>query len=638
MSGIAGFFSNGNRAIRSDIWERMVILARERGRDTQLTWSHPAHPADYTNHRAALAQTWAKMADGRTPPRAIASDDGSIVVALDGVIYNTEELRELERVAPGRRLSAGQLIGLAYEEWGFDCVSKLNGDFAFAVYDRRRDLLFCARDRTGTRPFYFARLDDALIFGSEIKIVLAHPEVRRDPDWESIYNYSGSHYRLFDSRPGRTCFRAVQQLPQATCLVATAEGVRTWRYWSLNTEAEWEGNETSAAARLLELLDESVQLRIESSHNCGFTLSSGLDSTSVLSLGSRYLDLPAEVYSTRYNVKTAYDETLQVQPAAQEMGINWRVVGVGGAALEASLSAMLRRHDEPVSEATWLSHYQVSKAAAQQGIKVLFGGLGADELLAGQPDHFLYFFADLQQAGMGEKLNHEIDCWTKLYSSSNGTASKHTGALSREMVEDVFNRLVDWDPPGTVKLDMERYVAYQSALMPDFVAQFGTPPPVDNPFSSYLKNRCYQDLFFETIPACLRADDRNVSSFGMRSCYPFLDYRVIELCFGFPLLLNYKDGITKPLLRTAMKGIIPETTRKRTAKISWNAPSTEWFRTEWVNFANDLIGSAAFRQRGVYDQKRVQAIFEEHRRGEANHAKFLWQMINVELWFRQWAG
>jgi asparagine synthase (glutamine-hydrolysing) len=608
----------------------MVILARERGRDTQLTWSHPAHPADYTHHRAALAQTWAKMADGRTPPRAIASDDGSIVVALDGVIYNTEELRELEHVAPGRRLSAGQLIGLAYQEWGFDCVSKLNGDFAFAVYDRRRDLLFCARDRAGARPFYFARLDDSLIFGSEIKIVLAHPEVRRDPDWESIYNYSGSHYRLFDSRPGRTCFRAVQQLPQATCLVSTAEGIKTWRYWSLDTEAESEGSGTIAAARLLELLDDSVRLRVESSHNCGFTLSSGLDSTSVLSLGSRYLELPAEVYSTSYNVKTKYDETLQVRSAAMELGINWRVVGVGAAGLEASLAAMLRRHDEPVSEATWLSHYQLSRAAAHQGIRVLFGGLGGDELLAGQPDHFLYFFADLQQAGLGDRLDHEIDCWTRLH--SNGDKN------SRDMVDDVFSRLVEWTPPGTVKLDMQRYLAYQSTLMPDFAQQFGSPPPIDNPFSSYLKNRCYQDLFFETIPACLRADDRNVSSFGIRSCYPFLDYRIIELCFAFPSVLNYKDGVAKHVLRKAMKGIVPETTRNRTAKISWNAPATEWFRTEWATFANDLIGSASFRQRGIYDQKRVQAIFDEHREGKANHAKFLWQMINVELWFRQWAG
>ena len=631
MSGIAGFFSNGNKELHSDVWERMVVFARERGRDTQLTWSQPAHPADYTHHRVALAQTWAKLADGRTSPRAIASDDGSIVVALDGVIYNTDELRDLERVAPGRRLSAGQLIGLAYQEWGANCVTKLNGDFAFALYDRRQDLLFCARDRAGVRPFYFARLDDSLIFGSEIKIVLAHPELRRDPDWESIYNYAGSHYRYFDSRPGSTCFRAVQQLPQATCLLATAEGVKTWRYWSLNTEAEWEGSEPKAAARLLELLDDSVRLRVESGHQCGFTLSSGLDSTSVLSLAARYLERPADVYSTNYTVQTPYDETPQIQPAAKEMGINWRVVGVGGGGLETTLSAMLRRHDEPVSDATWLSHYHLSRAAAHFGVKVLFGGLGGDELIAGQYEHFLYFFADLQQAGLGDRLNHEIDCWTRLHPTA-------ASSNSRDIVNDVFSRLVEWNPPGTIKLDMQRYSAYQSALLPDFVEQFGARPQMENPFSSYLKNRCYQDLFFETTPGCLRADDRNVASFGMRSCYPFLDHRIIELCFALPSVLNYKDGVTKQVLRKAMKGIIPETIRNRTAKVSWNAPSTEWFRTEWANFVNDLIGSASFRQRGIYDHNRVQSIFEEHRGGFADHAGFLWQMINVEMWLRQWAG
>jgi asparagine synthetase B (glutamine-hydrolysing) len=234
----------------------MVSLARERGRETQLTWSHPASPADFRQHRVALAQTWAKLADGRNSPRAIASDDGSIVVALDGVIYNTEELRELEDVAPGRRLSSGQLIALAYQKWGADCVTRLNGDFALAIYDRKQEVLFCARDRLGIRPFYYAQLDDAIVFGSEIKIVLAHPDLRRDPDWQSLYYYAASPYRYL--MPSPNLFRAVNQLPHAP-VSCDRSGVKTWRYWA-STPSRDDGSPEEASARLL-VLDDSVRMR-----------------------------------------------------------------------------------------------------------------------------------------------------------------------------------------------------------------------------------------------------------------------------------------------------------------------------------------------------------------------------------------
>jgi asparagine synthase (glutamine-hydrolysing) len=290
---------------------------------------------------------------------------------------------------------------------------------------------------------------------------------------------------------------------------------------------------------------------------------------------------------------------------------------------------MLRRHDEPVSTVTWLSHFLLSRRAAYDGVKVLFGGLGGDELMAGEYEHFLYFFADLQQAGMTDRLSHEVGCWSRLH--DHPIFRKNRG-----VVDEVFSRLVEWKPPGTVKLDMHRYAAYQFALQPELVEQFGAPPQMENPFSSYLKNRCYQDLFFETTPCCLRADDRNVSSFGMRSCYPFLDYRVVELGFALPSILKYQDGVTKQVLRTAMKGIVPENNRTRTDKVGWNAPSVAWFRNEWADFVADVISSREFRERGVFDPHRVRKIYEEHRSGEANHMMFLWQMLNIELWFQYW--
>jgi len=278
----------------------------------------------------------------------------------------------------------------------------------------------------------------------------------------------------------------------------------------------------------------------------------------------------------------------------------------------------------------WLSHYLLSRQASFRGVRVLFGGLGGDELMAGHREHLPYFLADLQQAGLGERLDREIACWKAVH----GRPPWKNG----DRVEDVLGRLVDWTPPGTVKIDLERYSAYESAMQPTIREQFGAPPRIENPFSSYLKNRCYQDLFFETIPSCLRADDRNVSTFGMRSCYPMLDYRLVEFGFAVPSAFKYQDGVTKQVLRKAMEGIVPEVSLLRTARNGRSAPSREWFRNQWEGYVSDLIRADSFRQRGVYDARRVQALFDEHRTGQANHENFFWQVVNIELWFRLWSA
>lgn len=207
-------------------------------------------------------------------------------------------------------------------------------------------------------------------------------------------------------------------------------------------------------------------------------------------------------------------------------------------------------------------------------------------------------------------------------------------------MRDGLDRLVDLSRPGRCLVDRNRLRRYYEALNPDYFDMEGFEPLMDGPFRSYLKNRAYQDIFRETIPCCLRAEDRQAAAFGLDHFLPFLDYRLVEFMFRVPGTLKIRDGITKVLLRKAMRGILPEQTRTRIKKTGWNAPAHVWFSGPGRDGLMDLVGSQPFRERGIYNMAKVRYWIDEHDRivqsgkQQENHMMFLWQLVNLELWFR----
>jgi asparagine synthase (glutamine-hydrolysing) len=163
---------------------------------------------------------------------------------------------------------------------------------------------------------------------------------------------------------------------------------------------------------------------------------------------------------------------------------------------------------------------------------------------------------------------------------------------------------------------------------------------MDHQFDSYLKNRALQDLGRETLPCCLRAEDRQASAFNLDHFLPFLDYRLVEFMFRVPGTLKIRNGVTKALLRTAMTGLLPYQTRTRIKKTGWNAPAHIWLSGQGAELLRDLVASRGFRERGIYDADRVCQLIDEHQaivssgRADENHMMFLWQLVNLELWFR----
>lgn len=259
--------------------------------------------------------------------------------------------------------------------------------------------------------------------------------------------------------------------------------------------------------------------------------------------------------------------------------------------------------------------------------------LGGDELNAGEYEYFVFNFADLRRGGLHADLAHEIDCWAQhhdhpIYRKSRDAAESHLARLAGRA-------------PGEVLVDRERLTHYYPAVGEPFYSLRDFKPVLDHPFQSWLKNRTYQDIFRETAPCCLRAEDRNCETAGMAHADPFFDHRLIEFMFRVPGSMKIRDGITKRLLREAMRGILPEETRARIKKTGWNAPAHLWFSGKTLDQLEDLVHSRAFRERGIYNVDEVTRIMAEHRAIVAsgatreNHMMFLWQLLNVEMWARE---
>jgi asparagine synthase (glutamine-hydrolysing) len=263
----------------------------------------------------------------------------------------------------------------------------------------------------------------------------------------------------------------------------------------------------------------------------------------------------------------------------------------------------------------------------------LFGGLGGDELNAGEYEYFLFFFADLQAAGEHDRLAHEIDCW-------RGYHDHPVYRKTSDIVRSAFERLVDLSRPGVVYPDRIRQLRYAAALEPEFAHLVDFEPVMDHPFPSYLKNRALQDIVRETLPCCLRAADRQATAFEIENMSPFLDHRLTEFMFRVDGTRKIRDGITKHLLRQAMRGVLPEATRTRIKKVGWNAPAHVWFSGRGRAPLMDLVLSKSFRERGIYDVEAVLGLVDEHDRivssgrPAENHMMFLWQLVNVELWLQ----
>lgn len=552
------------------------------------------------------------------------ANNENVSVIIDGSIYNSNELDQG---------GDAEIIIKLYKRYGFpELLTKLNGDFSIALKDTKSGELWLARDRFGVKPLYFTRLRDEFAFASRCKALLEIAVVPNDVDPHYVALVAASHYRHFDNQPEKSPYKGIEQLPAANWLCCSNGEFRTGVYWKLLDHPEWEESEEELAEQYRALLLDATSIRMNRSSKVGFTLSGGMDSSSVLGAAVSTTGEKQKAFSSIYADKT-FDESEDIATIL-EFGVSkWNQVDVSEPDVFDLISKMVEVNDEPVATATWLSHYVVCKHASNEGITHLFGGLGGDELNAGEYEHFFPFFADLKITDQKQRLEKEVSKWSEYH--SHPLYPKNFSVM-----EETINRICDLNQPGKIRPDRQRLERYHGLLNQDFFDLSTFEPVMDHPFQSYLKNRCYQDIFRETSPCCLRAQDRQGMALGIQHVMPFFDHRIIEFMFRVPAKYKYSNGVTKNLLRKATAGLIPESTRSRIKKTGWNAPAHLWFSGAGAEKLRDIISSKEFKELGIYNPKAVQALLNDHlkiideNQTKENHMMILWQIVNLVTWLK----
>lgn len=628
MCGIAGFYQiNGPADPGLVAW--MIDRLRHRGPDDSgliALDKRESLPSLVLGHcRLAIIDL---SAAGHQP---MSNEDGKIWIVYNGEVYNYMELME-ELASRGHRFRSRtdtEVILHAYEEYGVDCLQRFNGMFAFALWDGRARLLFCARDRFGIKPFYYHFDGERFLFASEIKALL-HPEgVKREPNPQIIYDYLVNGYL---DHTGETFFQGIAQLPPAHYLLLEGGDLRVRRWWDLcpSRDGHWAPSDPELAERFRSLLTDAIRLRLRSDVPIGTCLSGGLDSSSIVCLANRLM-FPHEKASRPEIVgerqktfsscfeERRWDEREFIYEVLEQTGAEANFAFPQGEELFELIPQLVWSQDEPFGSTSIFAQWHLMKLASQK-VKVLLDGQGADEILAGYHRAFGALYLDLMERFRIGRLLRELVFYRWVHRSFQPYVFS---GLARSLLPDAWvGRL-----RGRITGDIHW-------IDPEFQRGYRRDFGFDERFGTHLDSQLYSVLTRYGLPALLHYEDRNSMAFSLEARVPFLDYRLVEFAFTLPASQKIRDGMTKVVLRNAMRGLLPEKVRMRMDKMGFVTPEDLWFRGKMRPGIEEILTSKSFRERGYLRPERVLEEFRAYCRGERSIRSVLWRWINLELWLR----
>ena len=558
----------------------------------------------------------------------MASEDGGVVLIFNGEIFNYLELRE-ELTSRGHRFrSAGdtEVLLRAYQEWGAECLPRLNGMWAFLIHDRRRRVLFGARDRFGVKPLYRYRRGPQLLLASEIKAIRASGVYTVGIDWERAANFL--HHGRLDDGSG-SFYEGITQVPAGTAFEVDAEGQTSeWRYWSLDDLPVREIGDPVGAFR--ELFEDSVRLQMRSDVPVGVSLSGGLDSSSIACAAARLTrhgDAAARNPLIAFSYMTPeYDEVSYIDEIVKDTGAHLHRLETTPCLLWERLPEVLRQQDEPVHSLTAVVGYELMRLTASHGVRVVLNGQGADETIGGYFSYFMDYWRELLWEGRPGKVWDEIQDYSTTH---RGSASK----LLLRVVENMSRRQLSRVPAYRQLAGSWRHHRLQRD--PWFVPELANQTSPGHPTGALgLNNALKHSVATSPLPLYLRVEDRNSMAHSVEARLPFLDYRLVSLLFNLGSEWKVRGGENKFLLREAMRHRIPESVRVRKDKMGFPTPARKWVGGDLYGPIRELLESREARERGVYNTRAVLQDLEAHRRGEIDVSDRLFGVAQFELWTR----
>lgn len=621
MCGIAGVISLDGRPIAAldHMLDAMSRLVSHRGPDGDGVAVLSRGAVGFAHRRLRIIDL---SEAGAQPMRA---ENGTAIV-YNGEIYNYIELR---RQLMGRWRFRGhsdtESILAAYEAYGASVLEHLRGMFAFALWDDRRRRLLCARDRFGIKPFYYTVVADALYFASEAKALLPFvPEVETDAS--ALTEYLTFQYTIGE----HTLFKGIKQLLPGHALVAENGTVRTWRYWDVRYEIDFDHSPRYFGGRLREMLDDSLKVHLRSDVPVGSYLSGGIDSSLVSILSARHDSANRLAFHGKFTQFPGYDESGYARQAAEAADSTLHEIDITAEHFRDHIQDVIYYLDFPVAGPGSFPQFMVSKLASEH-VKVVLGGQGGDEIFGGYARYLIAYFEQCIKAALdGTYQDGHYVVTIESIVPNLGLLREYKPLITEFWRNGLFGplderylRLIDRssdmvDEVDWSALDRER-------VLEDFRAIFNNRENVRK--EAYFDSMTHFD-FKCLLPALLHVEDRMSMAHGLESRVPLLDHPLVEFAATLPADVKFEGGQTKHLLKTACADVLPAPLLDRRDKMGFPVPLKEWFTGELRDMIADVFHSTRARTRPFVNGDAVLANLG----GASRFSRKIWGLLSLELW------
>ena len=622
MCGIFGVLNFDNRGIDISKVKESALLMRHRGPDAFEQWG--------IDNLVQLAHVRLAIIDLATASnQPFISTCGNFIVVFNGEIYNYIELRNelINLKIEFRTTSDTEVLLNSYILWGENCVEKFNGDWAFSIYDIKKNKLFCSRDRFGIKPFCYAFHDNTFIFSSEIKSILNYYPELRIPNYNVINNYCRNS---LGAQHHETWFANILRLKPAHNIIIENGVISERRYWNYPTNVISNFTFDSAKEQYLNLFKSSLELRMRSDVPIGTTLSSGIDSGSIVSILREWNSDNHKTYTAVFNnddydkrEKKAYssdiaiDEASLVRRLAKELNLEAFFIDCSNCDFIKDLTFVLQHLESGHSSPAVLPLTKVMERASKD-VRVVLEGQGADELLSGYiVNTFPTLIFELLKKLRFKQIIKEFHAFSKLY-SVKFAFFQFIRLFNSHLLEKIYHRFVGISP--ILKGELKKYKRIN-----DYPEEFLA-------FSEKF-NQVLHRSHIGGLVNLLHYGDAISMSKSIESRLPFLDYRLVEFVFQLPFEFKMKNGIGKVIHREALQGYVPDFILHNPLKFGFNTPLSVYFMDKNSDAIKILLSNETL-SRGLFEVKSLNKIIDKHIAKRHDYSTFLFRLLSVEIWFR----
>jgi asparagine synthase (glutamine-hydrolysing) len=641
MCGITGQYRFGGPAdLQSSERDRAQVLQMcdriaHRGPDDSGLWQSSDGRVVLGHRRLSIVDV---SAAGHQP---MSNEDGTVWITFNGEIYNHAELRRGLRLDERHRFTSRtdtEVIVHLYEERQLGAVDAIDGMFAIGLWDEARQRLLLVRDRMGKKPVYYTLAAGRLLFASEIKALVGHPDVARRLDLAAL-----DQYLTFSNVPEpRTLFEGIRKLPAGHYLTCDRHGsVKVERYWSPLDGPAWTAPaDGEAVERVRVLVKDAVRKRLMADVPVGAFLSGGVDSSTNVALMSGMVSTPLQTFTIAFRgfgPAENFHDVPYARQVASMFGCRHTEVEVTADEAVEYLTGMVHQQDEPLGDPACLPMHFVSRAAHRAGIKVVLVGEGSDEVFCGYPEFPALLRTFDGRWALLRKLPRAVRRMVKKGAELAGAPGGRVDVLRRAAEDEPLYMGLD-----VVFFDWEKAQLYTEAgrrAMPhraaDVVSGYYGEILARRPGADFSQQMSYVELRNRLPELLLMRVDRFSMAHSLEARAPFLDHELATYALSLPASVKMDGTRTKAVLKDAAREWLPVDVVER-QKQGFRVPLPAWLRRELAPWAEDLLRRSPLRQLGVIDFDHVLELFRRHRDGRADHSFDLWCLINLSGWYEHW--